>query len=183
MTEEEVQRLWTTLDACEAAGSESLSAITAYRLLILTDCRLSEIQKLKWEYIRPNGLFLPNSKTGARKIAIGREVHDLLARLPDGDGNPYVLPGTLPGAHITDLQKPWQRIRKRAGLEGLRIHDLRHSFASFALANGLTLAEIGKLLGHTQVQTTARYANLAEKHVDAAADRVSGVIGGLVRGE
>lgn len=65
--------------------------------------------------------------------------------------------------HLTDLQRPWRRIRKKAELEGLRIHDLRHSFASFGLAGGLSLAEIGKLLGQSQVQTTARYAHLTEK--------------------
>ena len=76
--------------------------------------------------------------------------------------------GRKPGAHLTDLQHPWRRIRARADLDDVRIHDLRHSFASRALALGESLPMIGKLLGHTQVQTTARYAHLANESVKAS---------------
>ena len=82
----------------------------------------------------------------------------LLAALPRDPDNPWVIAGRKPGSHLTDLQHPWRRIRSRAGLDDVRIHDLRHSFASHALALGEGLSMIGKLLGHTQVQTTARYA-------------------------
>ena len=85
----------------------------------------------------------------------------MLANLPRDDDNPWVIACRLPGSHLTDLQRPWRRIRKRARLEDVRIHDLRHSFASRAVALGESLTMIGKLLGHTQAQTTARYAHLA----------------------
>lgn len=174
LSEDELKRLWETLEACERDGSESTAACNAYRLLILTGCRLGEIQTLKWEYIKEDGIYLPDSKTGAKKVYIGQAVYDTLAKIERVEENPYVIPGTVEGNYLTDLQRPWRRIREKAELEDLRIHDLRHSFASFGLESGLSLAEIGKLLGHSQVQTTARYAHLAEKiAVDAGKPLVS----------
>ncbi len=96
----------------------------------------------------------------------------LLASLPRDEDNPWILVGRKPGSHLIDLQHPWRRIRERAGLNGVRIHDLRHSFASRALALGEGLPMIGKLLGHTQVQTTARYAHLARDTVKTSAVRI-----------
>ena len=96
----------------------------------------------------------------------------LLASLPRDEDNPWILVGRKPGSHLTDLQHPWRRIRERAGLNVVRIHDLRHSFASRALALGEGLPMIGKLLGHTQVQTTARYARLARDTVKTSAVRL-----------
>jgi hypothetical protein len=93
------------------------------------------------------------------------------------DDNPYVITGKKPGSRLTDLQHPWRRIRSKAGLAGVRIHDLRHSYASGALALGEGLPMIGKLLGHTQVQTTARDAHLARDPVKTAGSRVSDAIG------
>ena len=111
------------------------------------------------------------------------EARAVLAGLRRQDDNPWVLAGKVPGSHITDLQKPWRRIRRRAGLEDVRIHDLRHSYASRALALGESLTMIGKLLGHTQVQTTARYAHLARDSIQNAATRITGSIGGNLLGE
>jgi integrase len=87
--------------------------------------------------------------------------------------NPYVILGKRKGSYLTDLQHPWQRVRIAAGLEGVRIHDLRHTFASGGLAVGEGLSVIGKLLGHTQIQTTARYAHLASDPMKAAANKIS----------
>jgi len=173
LSEDELKRLWETLDKSEKDGTESKAACNAYRLLILTGCRLGEIQTLKWDYIKEDGIHLPDSKTGAKKVYIGQAVHDTLAKIKRTKDNPYVIPGTVEGQHLKDLQRPWRRIREKAELGDLRIHDLRHSFASFGLASGLSLTEIGKLLGHSQVQTTARYAHLAETIATKAADRAS----------
>ena len=96
----------------------------------------------------------------------------VLSALPRTDDNPWVIICRDPGAHLTDLQRPWRRIRTRAGLEDVRMHDLRHSFASRALALGESLSMIGNLLGYTQVQTTARYAHLARDTVKASAARI-----------
>jgi len=94
----------------------------------------------------------------------------VLSALPDPEGNPYVIAGKLPGNHITDLQHPWQRIRKLAGLDGVRIHDLRHTYASNAVSGGMPIQMVGKLLGHSQLQTTMRYAHLADEPVNRAAE-------------
>jgi integrase len=96
-----------------------------------------------------------------------------LEALPRVTGNPYVIVGKKEKAHLTDLQHPWRRIRKAAGLSDVRIQDLRHTFASGGLLVGEGLAMIGKLLGHTQVQTTARYAHLASDPVKQAATKIS----------
>lgn len=181
LSEDELKRLWETLDECERDGSESAAACNTYRLLILTGCRLGEIQTLKWDYVKEDGIYLPDSKTGAKKVYIGKAVHDTLATIKPTPDNPYVIPGTIEGNYLTDLQRPWRRIRKRAELNDLRIHDLRHSFASFGLASGLSLAEIGKLLGHSQVQTTARYAHLAEVVANNSAEKTTTLISNLIK--
>ena len=103
------------------------------------------------------------SKTGGRAVPLAPSAVRLLASLPRDEDNPWVIAGKLPGSYLTDLQHPWRRIRERVELPDVRIHDLRHSFASRALALGEGLPMIGKLLGHTQVQTTARYAHLVSR--------------------
>ena len=175
LSPEETERLGEVLAEAER---EMPSAVAAFRLLLLTGCRLSEIQFLRWEYVKDDCIELPDAKTGGRVVPLGPEARAVLAALPREDGNPWVIAGKVPGSHITDLQKPWRRIRARAGLEDVRIHDLRHSYASRALALGESLTMIGKLLGHTQVQTTARYAHLARDSIQTAAARITGSIGG-----
>ena len=145
--------------------------------LLYTGARLMEIQTLKWEHVRGDRIHLRIAKTGGRVVPLGPEACAILAGLSREDDNPWVISGRLPHSHITDLQKPWRRIRARAGLEDVRIHDLRHSYASRALALGESLTMIGKLLGHTQVQTTARYAHLARDSIQTAAARITGSIG------
>ena len=175
LSAEEMKRLGDTLRECEEYGLESAAAIAAIRLLILTGCRLGEIMTLKWGYVdfERGALHLPDSKTGAKTVHIGSAAMEVLGRIERLPDNPWVITGKLPGAHLTDLQRPWRRIRKRAGLDDVRIHDLRHSFASSAASSGYSLPMIGKLLGHSQTQTTARYAHLAADPVKEAADKVS----------
>ena len=171
---EEFRRLGKVLDEILEDGSETRSAVVAIRLLMLTGCRLSEIQKLRWEHVdlAAGELRLPDSKTGGRAVPLAPSAVRLLAGLPRDEDNPWVIAGRKPASHLTDLQHPWRRIRERAELPDVRIHDLRHSFASRALALGEGLPMIGKLLGHTQVQTTARYAHLARDTVKASAARI-----------
>ena len=175
LSPEETERLGEVLAEAE---SEMPSAVAAFRLLLLTGCRLSEIQFLRWEYVRDDCIELPDAKTGGRVVPLGPEARAVLASLPREEDNPWVIRGKVPGTHLTDLQRPWRRIRARAELEDVRIHDLRHSYASRALALGESLTMIGKLLGHTQVQTTARYAHLARDSIQNAAARITGSIGG-----
>ncbi len=160
------------------AEEDMPSDVAAFRLLLLTGCRMSEIRDLRWEYVKNDCLELPDTKTGGRVVPLGPEARTVLSSIPREEGNPWVITGRNPCSHLTDLQRPWRRIRKHAGLENARVHDLRHSFASRALALGESLTMIGKLLGHTQVQTTARYAHLARDSIQNAAVRITGSIGG-----
>ena len=179
LSDEEFRRLGEVLNEMEATGSVSAYAAAAIRLLMLTGCRRNEIVTLRWEDVdlEAGELRLPDGKTGARLVPLSPTAAEVLSRLPRRTDNPWVIPGSKPGAHLADLQPPWERVRKRAGLDDVRIHDLRHSFASRALALGESLPMIGKLLGHTQVETTARYAHLARDSVKASASRIAGSIG------
>jgi integrase len=171
----ELHRLGQALTAAELNETETSYAIAAFRILLLTGCRLSEIQCLEWRYVdlQQKELRLPDSKTGAKTVHLGDAAVALVEALPHVEDNPYVIVGKKEKTRLTDLQHPWRRIRKTAGLNDVRIHDLRHTFASGGLLVGEGLAMIGKLLGHTQVQTTARYAHLAADPVKQAATKIS----------
>ena len=173
LSDTEYARLGSALRDAEV--SETPSSVAAIRLLMLTGCRLSEILTLRWDCVDLDvgRLNLRDSKSGAKIVHLGEPAIEVLRGVHRVDGNPWVIAGRRRGGHLTDLQTPWRRIRARAGLDDVRIHDLRHSFASGGLLVGEGLPMIGKLLGHTQVQTTARYAHLAADPVKAAADRIS----------
>ena len=178
-------RLGQVLDEAEARGEASASAVAAIRLLMLTGCRKNEILCLRWEGVAldQNELRLPDAKTGARVVPLSPSAVKLLSGLPREPGNPWVIPGRKPGAHMSNVDQAWKAVRGRAGLEDVRIHDLRHSYVSRALALGESLPMIGKLLGHSQVETTARYAHLARDSVQEAAERIAGSIAADVLGE
>ena len=105
---EETERLGEVLREAER---QMPSAVAAFRLLLLTGCRLSEIQFLRWEYVKGDCIELPDAKTGGRVVPLGPEARAVLSALPREDGNPWVIRGKLPGSHLTDLQRPWRRIR------------------------------------------------------------------------
>ena len=170
LTDLEIQALGQTLSKVEADGSESPHVVAAYRLLLLTGCRLREIQTAKWEYVTDRGLELPDSKTGKRCISLSSAARSILADKPRTADNPFIVEGRWDNTHITDLQHPWRRIRGLAGLDDVRIHDLRHTYASIAVSGGMPIQMVGRLLGHTQIQTTMRYAHLADDPVRAAAE-------------
>ncbi len=176
LTAEEYRRLGRVLDAAEADGSAWPSAIAALRLLLLTGCRRGEVVTLRWDDVdRTAGeLRLRDSKTGARRVPLTPAVEAVLDGIPRIAGNPWVIVGQKPAAHLLSLHPIWIRLRARAGLEDVRIHDLRHSYASRALALGEGLPMIGKLLGHTKVTTTARYAHLARDTEKISAAKVGG---------
>jgi integrase len=153
-------------------------ATAAIRLLILTGARLREILHAKWEQIDvERGLiFLADSKTGKKPLYLSAAAQGVLADVPRIEGNPYVIAGAKDGAPRADLKKPWGAVTRAAGLEGLRIHDLRHSFASVGAGASLGLPIIGKLLGHSQPSTTARYAHLDADPMRRAADTIGATI-------
>jgi integrase len=155
----------------------------AIKLLVFTGARLGEVLGLQWQWIdfERGEARLPDSKTGAKTLHLPPPALAVLAELPRVEGNPHVIVGGVAGAALVNLQKPWRAIRKQAGLD-VRIHDLRHSFASIAASGGMGLPIIGKMLGHTQAQTTQRYAHLASDPVKAAAASVAGKIAAAMNG-
>ncbi len=175
LTDAEFQRLGRTLDELEATGRLSPHAAAALRLLMLTGCRRNEILTLRWEDVRLEAqeLHLKDSKTGPRTVSLSPEAAQVLASIERLPGNPWVIPGAKPGARLSSLFEPWRKVRARAGLDDVRLHDLRHSYASRALALGESLPVIAKLLGHAQIQTTARYTHLTRDAVKDAATRVA----------
>jgi integrase len=184
LSADELARLGEVLAEAERTATESPAVVAAVLLLTLTGCRLSEILTLRWEHVDLGGacLRLPDSKTGAKTVHLNAPAQTVLAALERDAGSPFVIRGIKPGSHLTDLEKPWRRIRARAGLADVRLHDLRHSFASVAVGLGEGLPMIGKLLGHTQTQTTARYAHLAADPLRAATERVGAALDGMLRG-
>ncbi len=178
LSEAELRRVGEVLGEMAAERIEMPSAIAAVRLLMLTGCRLNEILTLKWKHVhlRSCELRLDDSKSGAKVVQLGEAAVEVLRNLRPAPKNPWVLPGKLDGGRLTDLQPFWQRVRARAGLNNVRIHDLRHTFASVAAGQGKSLPMIGRMLGHSQIQTTARYAHLAAGTVREAANDVSRMI-------
>ena len=157
---------------------ENRYAIAAIRLLIFTGCRLGEILKLKWSQIdfERRMLIIPDSKTGAKTVYLSEDAVNVIKSISPVEGNSHVFPGKNPGEHIQTIRKPWENICKAAGVDNLRLHDLRHSFASVGAASGLSLPMIGALLGHSQPNTTARYAHLAASPLHQAADTIGNQI-------
>lgn len=170
----ELARLGEVLRQVERERVEWHSVVPAIRLLLFTGARLNEILTLKWEHVDVEAgcLHLSDSKTGAKDIHLSPGARQLLARLPRDATNPHVISGRLAGSHLVGLEKPWRRIRTRASLSGVRLHDLRHTYASVAAATGSSIPIIGALLGHTQPQTTARYTHLAADPLQDAASKV-----------
>ena len=179
LTREEFRRLGAVLEEAESDGSVHRSAVAAIRLLLLTGCRKMEILGLKWDDVdRTSGeLRLRDGKSGARMVPLSPTVAELLDAMPRVTGNPWVIAGRKPGAPLCGLYVQWKKLRERAGLNDVRIHDLRHSYASRALAVGESLTMIGALLGHSEIASTARYAHLVRDTEKAAAAKVGGSIG------
>ena len=160
------------------------SALAIVRLLILTGARRNEIASLRWDYVdfERKALRLPDSKTGAKVVPLGAPALDVLAKLSRSDASPWVFPATRGDGHHLGVPAIWRKLVKAAGLNGVRLHDLRHGFASFAVADGDSLYLVGKVLGHTQASTTQRYAHLQLDPVRAVADRTSRRLAGALAG-
>ncbi len=179
LTPEELARLGRALHIAPAERLASRHAAAAIRVLILTGCRRNEVMGLAWDDLdfEAGEMRLRDSKTGARVVPLPPAAAEVLADLPKVPGNPWVFPGKRKGTHQVNINESWDRVRRRAGLDGVRLHDLRHTFASRALALGEGSPMIGELLGHTQVNTTARYAHLARESIQASTAKVADSIG------
>ena len=157
-------------------------AAAAIRLLLFTGCRLREILHLRWENvdIERGLLFLPDSKSGRKTVILNAPAMAVLSSL--GRVGSYVVPGDDPEKPRADLKRPWQAVAGHAGLNGVRLHDLRHTYASFGAGGGLGLPIIGKLLGHTQASTTQRYAHLDNDPLRRASENIGGRIAAALNG-
>lgn len=178
LTAEELARVGGTLDQLDASGGCDRFALAAIRLLILTGARKSEILTLRWSEVDLAGrrLLLSDSKTGQKTIHLSDAAMGVLSALPRLKNNPFVIAGRLAGSHLANIHHAWDEVRTLAKIENCRLHDLRHSFASLAIESGASLPMIGKLLGHSQPRTTARYAHLADRTVQALNDQIGSTI-------
>lgn len=201
LNKDEIDRLLQTLELAETEGlpwhlredakakhrpkDENMREVMsphvtgAIRLLLLTGCRLREILHLRWEEVDfDRGLLhLPDSKTGRKTIYLSDVAVEVLREIPHV--SEYVIAGSQHNKPRSDLKRPWQRITRHAQLEKLRLHDLRHTFASIAVEKNMSLYMVGKLLGHRSPETTARYAHLARDPMQRGINE----IGEMIRGK
>lgn len=170
----ELAKIGEALVALEGQGANP-SAIAIIRLLAFTGARKSEIAGLRWSEVDLGRgyLRLGDSKTGAKVIPIGAPACEVLAGVAAIEGSPFVFPASSGDGRFQGVERIWRRARVMAGFPNLRLHDLRHSFASVGLARGDALAVIGAILGHADVKTTSRYAHLADDPVKNAANEIS----------
>ena len=184
LSRDEYRRLGQALREGEAEGRVSAPAAAALRLLILTGCRRDEILTLRWDDVDRHAreLRLRDSKSGPCMVALTPAVEAVLDGIKRSRGNPWVFVGETPGSRLKTLKSVWRRVKQHAGLKDVRLHDLRHSYATRALSLGESLTMIGKLLNHAQMQSTARYAHVLVEAEKAAAARVGDRIASHVAG-
>ena len=170
LSRKEIVRLHRALDGQD--GSANRQQADMIRLLLLTGCRRGEIVRLRWSEIRDDTLMLADSKTGPRKVPLNSQARRILERQPRG-GSPFVFPSPrdLSRSRHPDIEL-WYRVRKEAGIEDVRLHDLRHTYASHAVMNGVPVPVVSRMLGHSNVRMTLRYAHLGDREIEAAAERV-----------
>ena len=180
LTAEEMARLNAVLTRDEFYCPQAVAVI---RLLMLTGCRFGEIAALEWDWIKDKRIHLPDSKSGPRTVWLSSAARAVIDAIPRyGPDCPYLFPSRPPTRPIDNIASQWNRIRDEAGLPGLRLHDLRHSWASIAAMNGVDMTTIAKVLGHALVETTERYVHLSDRSVTDAADRVSNRIHAALAG-
>ncbi len=172
LSREEVRRLHRALDRHAMRSASARQQADIIRLLLLTGCRRNEVLALRWSEVHPDALALEDSKTGPRRVPLSARAQAIIARQPRGE-SPFVFPSPrdIARPRTTDLAL-WNTVRREAGIEDVRLHDLRHSVASVAVMHGVPVPVVSRLLGHTNPQMTLRYAHLADRDIEAAAERV-----------
>ncbi len=188
LSPDELNKLARTIDAVEEERSVSRHVAGAFRLLILTGARLNEVRLVKWNDIdwEQRYIYVREHKTddkGPKTIPLNAAAIEVLKAIPREINNPYIIAGKKPGEPVVNLQKPWRRIRERADIPDVRIHDLRHSFASFGVTAGASLPVIGGLLGHRSMAATATYAHLATDPLREATEKIGEIVGKVIRAD
>ena len=179
LSREEIGRLHEVLDGYEPRQPSGKAQVDIIRLLLLTGCRAGEMLKLRWREVNDDTLELEDSKTGPRQVLLSPEARAIIERQPRS-GSPWVFPSPVKPARARFDLGIWKKVRKLAGIEDVRLHDLRHTFASQAAMQGIPLPVVARLLGHAQVQMTLRYAHVSDRDVEAAAERIGGVMSGIM---
>ncbi len=178
LSREEIARLHRALDRRTGEGGRRQADII--RLLLLTGCRRGEILGLRWSEVQGDGIFLADSKTGPRRVPLNSQARTILDRQPRTE-SPFVFPSPLDPSRPRSRQLSiWDRVREEVGIEDVRLHDLRHTHASHAVMNGVPVPVVSRLLGHSNVRMTLRYAHLGDREVEEAAERVGQAIGELM---
>jgi integrase len=174
LSNEEIASLINALNQFEQGQLAQQNAITLIRLLMMTGCRKNEIVMLRWDELQLDEgvLRLKDSKTGRKDVILSKDAINIL-QTASNNHSEYVFPGKDGIKPIQGLQKIWERVRKTAGLDDFRIHDLRHTFASVAVSNGVSLYEVGRLLGHASMQSTQRYAHLDRSRIQESLNKFS----------
>ena len=181
LSAQEMARLNAALTRDEFYRPQSVAII---RLLLLTGCRVGEIIALEWDWIKGKRILLPDSKSGPRTVWLSSAAREVIDAIPRYSAEcPWLFPARPATRHIDNIFFDWSRIRNETGLQGVRLHDLRHSWASVAAMNGVDMVTVAKLLGHALVETTERYTHLSDQSVSDAADRVSGRIHAALAGK
>jgi integrase len=175
LNEREIAALGRAIDGCLADDEISIWQAALFKCLTLTGLRRDELRTLRWRDIdfERSILNLRDTKTGDRAAFLSAPVREILLALPREAGNEHVFIGTKRGKPLVNVAKPWRRVLDRAGIEPTRLHDLRHSAASVAVAAGASLAQIGGVLGHSNERTTQRYSHLADETTRGIADLIA----------
>lgn len=183
LSAEEIRRVSEVLAEAEQESPFHKQGADIVRLLLLTGCRHREITHLRWDMVRGDVIKFPDTKTGPRDVFLSAEAKAIIKAQPRTK-HPWVFPSkTAPARPRDSVHDFWAAVRKRAGIEDVRVHDLRHTFASHAVMKGVGVPMVSKLLGHRKTAMTLRYTHVADKDAEAAAERVGVVLDGLLKGD
>ena len=172
LSRDELRRLNRALDRHARTDTRRAGQADIIRLLLLTGCRRGEILTLRWNEVDGDTIALSDAKTGPRKVYLNAQARRIIERQPRGQ-SAFVFPSLCNPERPYRPHLPlWHRVRMEAGIEDVRLHDLRHTIASHAVMNGVPVPVVARLLGHSNVRMTLRYAHLADKEIEAAAERV-----------
>ncbi|MFA0667337.1 MULTISPECIES: site-specific integrase, partial [Vibrio] len=187
---DELARLQKALTVVSQQGDLEACCCQVLKLVLLTGCRISEVTGLQWSFVKGREWHLPDSKTGAKVVYVGKEAQKLLSDIPkqawtqrSESHDDVFMPLRRFVSRSTKVSMVWQQVRALAHIEDVRIHDLRHTFASYAVLEGYPIPMVSKLLGHTRISSTLRYAHVDDAQVSQSAEAIGEVISGILSGQ